>query len=187
MAPEGSGEVADVYYIWRLAEAAQQIDLLAGFLATRDVDGPAALRASAESARAGRAAVAAGRLREAVDRIDDLREHAARWAGHPHHPGDPAAVEHDARVWDYAKDMLRAELPPGEAKVSTARRILGEIDHVRRGICARPEADEQARADARHLAGRGAMAVEIGHLGAARKELRRLRALAERYAGDEDG
>ncbi|MER5412627.1 hypothetical protein [Streptomyces virginiae] len=179
--------MADVYYIWRLAEAAQQIDLLAGFLATRDADGPAALRASAENARAGRAAVAAGRLREALDRIDDLREHAARWAGHPHHPGEPTAFEHDARVWDYAKDMLRAQLPSQEAKVFAARRILGAIHHLRREIRARPEADAQTRADALHLAGRAAMAVEIGHLGAARKELKRLRALAERYAEDEGG
>ncbi|QES56699.1 hypothetical protein DEJ51_23040 [Streptomyces venezuelae] len=178
--------MADVYYIWRLAEAAQQIDLLAGFLATRHADGPVALRESAECARAGRAAVAAGRLREALDRIDDLRAHAARWAGHPHHPGEPGAFEQDARVWDYAKDMLRAQLPSQEAKVSAARGILSTIRHLRREICVRPEADAQARADALHLAGRAAMAVEIGHLGAARKELRRLRALAERCAGDED-
>ncbi|MFF4423682.1 hypothetical protein ACFY04_23345 [Streptomyces sp. NPDC001549] len=179
--------MADVYYIWRLAEAAQQIDLLAGFLATRDADGPVALRESAECAGAGRAAVTAGRLKEALDRIDDLREHAARWAGHPHHPGEPAAAECDARVWDYAKDMLRTELPSGEAKVSTARRTLEEIRFLQREICARPEADEQARADAHYLAGRGAMAVGLGRLGAARKELGRLRVLAERYAGDEDG
>ncbi|MFG2971543.1 hypothetical protein ACGFYY_00885 [Streptomyces sp. NPDC048331] len=179
--------MADVYYIWRLAEAAQQIDLLAGFLATRDADGPVALRESAESARAGRAAVAAGRLREALDRLEALRRHAARWAGHPHHPGEPDAAEHDARVWDYAKDMLRAQLPPREAKAATARDVLGALHRLRREICACPEADERARADAHHLAGRGAMAVEIGHLGAARKELGRLRALAERYAGDEDG
>ncbi|PWK67428.1 hypothetical protein BCL76_109339 [Streptomyces sp. CG 926] len=179
--------MADVYYIWRLAEAAQQIDLLAGFLATRDTGNPVALRESAESARAGSAAVAAGHLREALDRLEVLREHAARRAGDPHHPGEPAAAEHDARVWDYAKDMLRAELPPGEAKVLTARDILGALGRLRREICARPEADEQARADAHHLAGRGAMAVEIGHLGAARKELRRLRAVAERYTEDEDG
>ncbi|WP_158820908.1 MULTISPECIES: hypothetical protein [unclassified Streptomyces] len=179
--------MADVYYIWRLAEAAQQIDLLAGFLATRHTDSPVAVRGSAESARAGRAAVAAGRLREALDSLEALREDAARRAGDPYHPGEPAAAEHDARVWDYAKDMLRAELPPGEAKVSTARDILEALGRLRREICARPEADERARADAHHLAGRGVMAVEIGHLGAARKELRRLRALAERYAGDEDG
>ncbi|MGW7328801.1 hypothetical protein ACWGIU_09435 [Streptomyces sp. NPDC054840] len=179
--------MADVYYIWRLAEAAQQIDLLAGFLATRHADGPVALRASAECAGAGRAAVTAGRLKEALDRLDDLREHAARWAGHPHHPGEPAAAEHDARVWDYAKDMLRAELTSEAAKVSTACRALGAIRFLEREICARPEADEGARADARYLAGRAAMAVELGRLGAARKELGRLRVLAERYTGDDDG
>ncbi|MGW6981194.1 hypothetical protein ACWGE1_17360 [Streptomyces sp. NPDC054932] len=177
--------MADVYYIWRLAEAAQQIDLLAGFLATRPGDGPATRREPAESAGAGRAAVAAGHLGEALDHLDDLREHAARWAGHPHHPGEPAAAEHDARVWDYAKDLLRAELRPQEAKVATARRMLTELRLLQREICTRPEADARARADAHYLAGRAAMAVELGRPGAARRELARLRALARRCAGDD--
>ncbi|MFJ7589881.1 hypothetical protein ACIQZO_21365 [Streptomyces sp. NPDC097617] len=175
--------MTDVYYIWRLAEAAQQIDLLAGFLATRHADGRAGSGEPAECARAGRAAVAAGRLNEALDRLEDLRGHAARWAGHPHRPGEPAAAEYDARVWDYAKDMLREELPPAEAKLSAAREILRELGWRQREVCARPEADAGARADAHYLAGRGAMAVELGSLGAARRELRRLRALAERCAG----
>ncbi|MFJ3518094.1 MULTISPECIES: hypothetical protein [unclassified Streptomyces] len=181
--------MTDVYYMWRLAEAAQQTDLLEGFLTTRSrhEDGPAVRDDPAECARAAREAVAAGRLREALDRVDELREHAARWAGHPHHPGEPAADEYDARVWDYAKDMLRAELPAAEANLSTTRGILWELGFRRREICARPEADARARADAHYLAGRGAMAVEIGHLGAARRELRRLRALAEKHTGDDGG
>ncbi len=178
--------MADVYYIWRLAEAAQQIDLLAGFLATRQEQGPDARRDAADRAGAGRAAVAAGRLGEALDHVEELRERAARWAGHSPHPGEPGepgAAEHDARIWDYAKDMLRAELEPPRTDLATARRILENLRFLQRQICARPEADAQARADAHYLAGRGAMAVELGRSGAARKELRRLRALAERYAG----
>ncbi|MFD9010488.1 hypothetical protein [Streptomyces sp. NPDC059552] len=175
--------MADVYYIWRLAEAAQQIDLLAGFLATRQEQGPDARRDVAGRAGAGRAAVAAGRLGEALEHVEELRERAARWAGHPHHPGEPGAAWHEARVWDYAKDMLRAEPGLARADLATARRILGDLSHLQRKICARPEVDAQACADAHHLAGRGAMAVELGRFGAARKELRRLRALAERSAG----
>ncbi|WKD32563.1 hypothetical protein [Streptomyces xanthophaeus] len=173
--------MADVYYIWRLAEAAQQIDLLAGFLATRHGRRDPDVRGEpAGCAQAARAAVAAGRLGEALDRLDDLREHAAAWADHPHHPGEPGAAEHDARVWDYAKDMLRAEPGPAPAYLPTARDIVSQLRFLQRQICARPQADAQAEADAHYLAGRGAMAVEIGHLGAARKELRRLRALAEK-------
>ncbi|MER6251333.1 hypothetical protein ABT224_08145 [Streptomyces sp. NPDC001584] len=180
--------MADVYYIWRLAEAAQQIDLLAGFLATRHGQRDPGVRgAPAECAEAGRAAVAAGRLEEALDRLDDLRGHAAAWEGHPHHPGEPGAAEHDARVWDYAKDMLRAEHGPAPTYLPTARDIVGQLRFLQREICARPQADAQARADAHYLAGRGAMAVEIGRLGAARKELRRLRALAEKCTGADGG
>ncbi|WP_405438442.1 hypothetical protein OG373_13565 [Streptomyces avidinii] len=175
--------MADVYYIWRLAEAAQQIDVLAGFLATRHAQSPELGRETAEWAGAGRAAVAAGRLGEALDRVDDLRDRTARWAGHPHHPDEPGAAEYDARVRDYAKDMLRAGLGPAEAKLAATGEILRKLGSLQREICARPEADAQARADAHYLAGRGAMAVELGRPGAARKELRRLRALAERYAG----
>ncbi|MFJ6481555.1 MULTISPECIES: hypothetical protein [unclassified Streptomyces] len=176
--------MADAYYTWRLAEAAQQIDLLAGFLATRHAPGPDHhLAEPAECARDGRAAVAAGRLGEALDRVDDLREHAARWAEHPHHPGEPGAAEHDARVWDYAKDMLRAEHAPARAYLPAARDILARLRFLQREIHTCPHADAQAGADAHYLAGRGAMAVEIGHLGAARKELRRLRALAEKCPG----
>ncbi|MFE5810188.1 hypothetical protein [Streptomyces sp. NPDC056491] len=179
--------MADAYYIWRLAEAAQQIDLLAGFLATRREPGPDHLAAPAECAGAGRAAVAAGRLGDALERLDDLRAHAARWAGHPHHPGEPGAAEHDAQVWDYAKDMLREERGPVPTYLPTARDILWQLPFLQRRICACPQADAQARADAHYLAGRGAMAVEIGHLGAARRELRRLRALAEKHTGDDGG
>ncbi|MFJ9766042.1 hypothetical protein ACIRUY_19725 [Streptomyces erythrochromogenes] len=175
--------MAETYYLWRLAEAAQQIDLLAGFLATRHGPGPDHLAEPAECAAAGRAAVAAGRLGEALGHVDDLREHAARWAGHPHHPGEPGAAEHDARVWDYAKDALRAEHGPGAAHVRTARDLLLQLRLLQREICALPEADAQARADAHYLAGRGAIAVELGRPGVARGELRRLRALAERCAG----
>ncbi|MET9688454.1 hypothetical protein ABZY81_08260 [Streptomyces sp. NPDC006514] len=175
--------MADAYYVWRLAEAAQQIDLLAGFLATRHAPGPDHLAEPAECAGAGRAAVAAGRLEEALDRIEALREHAAPWAGHPHHPGEPGAAEHDARVWDYAKDMLRAEHGPGQAPLATTRDLLQRLRFLQREICALAQADAQARADAHYLAGRGAMAVELGRPGAARRELRRLRALAGKYAG----
>ncbi|MFI8385268.1 hypothetical protein [Streptomyces sp. NPDC085540] len=177
--------MADAYYVWRLAEAAQQIDLLAGFLATRHAPGPDHLAEPGECAGAGRAAVAAGRLEEALDRIEELREHAAPWAGHPHHPGEPGAVEYDARVWDYVKDMLRAEHGPGRALLVTTRDLLQQLGFLQREICALPQADAQARADAHYLAGRGAMAVELGRPGAARRELRRLRALAGKCAGDD--
>ncbi|MGW2271500.1 hypothetical protein [Streptomyces yangpuensis] len=175
--------MAETYHLWRPAEAAQQIDLLAGFLATRHAPGPEHLPEPAECAAAGRAAVAAGRLGEALDHVDDLRGHAARWAGHPHHPGEPGAAEHDARVWDYAKDALRAGHGPGAARVPEVRDLLQQLSFLQRQICALPQADAQARADAHYLAGRGAMAVELGREGAARRELRRLRALAGRYAG----
>ncbi|WP_266663668.1 hypothetical protein [Streptomyces sp. NBC_01443] len=49
-------------------------------------------------------------------------------------------------------------------------------------VCALPGVDASARADAHYLAGRGAMAVELGHLPAARQELERLRGLARRFA-----
>ncbi|MFE7095603.1 hypothetical protein [Streptomyces erythrochromogenes] len=175
--------MAETYYLWRLAEAAQQIDLLAGFLATRHAPGPDHLAEPAECAAAGRAAVAAGSLGQALDQVDALREHAARWAGHPHHPGEPGAAEHDARVWDYAKDALRAEHGPEAVHAATARDLLQQLRFLQREICALPEADAQARADAHYLAGRGAMAVELGRPGVARRELRRLRALAGRYTG----
>ncbi|MFD5620272.1 hypothetical protein [Streptomyces yangpuensis] len=83
----------------------------------------------------------------------------------------------------HAKDALRAEHGTGRVHVPTVRDLLLQLRFLQRQIRALPQADAQARADARYLAGRGAMAVELGRPGAARREPRRLRALAGRYAG----
>lgn len=175
-----------MYGIWRQAEALRQIDALAGFLATRYPDSPDTRRALAERAESGRAAAVAGDVGEAWDRIRDLRDHADCWAGHPHHPGEPGAAELDALVWDYAKDLLRTELRPGERDVPEAALTLSMLHHAHREICEYREADAAARADAHYLAGRGAMAVELGHLPAARRELGRLRAVAARFEDADD-
>ncbi|MFG2989884.1 hypothetical protein ACGFZK_11435 [Streptomyces sp. NPDC048257] len=65
-------------------------------------------------------------------------------------------------------------------------RILAELRLPQREIRARPEADAGARADAHHLAGRGAVTTEPGRPGTARKVPGRLRAPAARY-GDPGG
>ncbi len=173
--------MADLYGIRLRAEALQQIDLLAGFLATRYPDDPDTRRELAGYAGSGRAAAAAGAVGEAFDRLRDLRDHADDWAGHPHHPGEPGAAEHDALVWDYAKDLVRAEAPR-ELDVPEAGFLLSMLRYQQREVCARAGVDASARADAHYLAGRGAMAVELGHLPAARQELERLRGLARRFA-----
>ncbi|MFF4009725.1 hypothetical protein [Streptomyces sp. NPDC001717] len=123
---------------------------------------------------------------EALDRVLDLRDHAYAWTGHPHHPGEPGAAEHDARVWDYAKDLLREELTAGEPNVHEAGDVLHRPRRTREDVCALPAADAAARVDAHHIAGRGSMAVELGHLPAARAELERLREPRRRLVDADD-
>ncbi|MCX5194340.1 hypothetical protein OOK31_10590 [Streptomyces sp. NBC_00249] len=178
--------MTDLYDIWLRAGAAQQIDLWAGYLAFRHRDSPQSRRELDGYAAAGRAAVASGDTDEAFTCGYELRERAERWAGNPHHPAEPGAAEHDRRVWDYAKDLLRAELPPGELNIPEAGWTASMASYALRKLCALPAADADARADAHYLAGRVAMAVEFGHLPAARAELERLRELAARYADPDE-
>ncbi|MFJ3881276.1 hypothetical protein ACIPW5_27990 [Streptomyces sp. NPDC090077] len=179
----------DAYGIWQRADAAREIDELAGFLASRRPGTPQDHRNRDEAARraaSGRAAVAAGDLGAALDRCLDLRDLAHPWAGHPHHPDAGRPAEQDARTWDHAKDMPRADLAPGDPRLHEAGMLRDQVVRTLRRIDDHPDADERARQDAHYLAGRAAMALALGHVPAARWELGRVQELLARYEGGEN-
>ncbi|MGT2530465.1 hypothetical protein ACU4GG_27805 [Streptomyces nojiriensis] len=111
------------------------------------------------------------RLRaEALQRIDLLAGFlAARY------PDDPDTRREVAECAERGR-ALAAEGRVGEAW----DRVLDLRDHAYAWTGhphhpGDPGADATARVDAHHIAGRGSMAVELGHLAAARAELERLR------------
>ncbi|MEV0409765.1 hypothetical protein AB0I68_02870 [Streptomyces sp. NPDC050448] len=178
--------MTDMYDIWRRAEAAWEVDALAGHLAARHSD-PQVRRELAEAAAAGRAAVAAGDLGAARRQRSFLRGRAEPGAGEPPCPWEPRPAERDALVWDYAKDLLRAELPPGELNLHDVGWVRFRLEGISRRFGARLEAGTGAREDLHYLAGRAAMALELGDLAAAEREMARIRELEQAYADAEDG
>lgn len=179
----------DAYEVWRLADAAREIEELAGFLASRRPATPQDRLDRDEAARraaSGRAAVAAGDLGAALDRCLDLRDLAHPWTGHPHHPDTLRPAERDARAWDHAKDMPRADLPPGHPRLHEAGMLRDEVARTVERLHDHPDVDERTRQDAHYLAGRAAMALALGHVPAARWELGRIQELVARCEGGEN-
>ncbi|MEU9438656.1 hypothetical protein [Streptomyces sp. NPDC048252] len=91
---------------------------------------------------------------------------------HPHRPVEARPDEADRQTRDYAKDLRHAALPVrvrdemGRIELSLEVRFLA--------LCCQPGLDCRIRQDIFYVAGRAAMALDLGHLEAAERESRRM-------------
>ncbi|MFE2550583.1 hypothetical protein ACFXGI_18845 [Streptomyces sp. NPDC059355] len=128
-------------------------------------------------------------VREAVDADDPhaASGDAAIWLavalhafeGDPHRPGPLRPAEEDAQVRDYLKDVLRPRLSCGQRDRLDRHTLTLRV--LPRRLCENPAVDARAREDIRYLAARGRMALDLGHVDAAEREVGRLEAIEERY------
>ncbi|MEU7565205.1 hypothetical protein AB0A99_04180 [Streptomyces fradiae] len=167
--------MADLYGIWQRAEVARRLDVLSGFVAmcvAGDADARRRLALLADGAEAALSASPPD-LELAQRHLDELVRWAdTEWADHPYRPVEARPDEADRQTRDYAKDLRHGALPDpvrdemGRIELSLEVRFLA--------LCRRPDLDCRAREDVFYTAGRAAMALDLGHLEAAERELRRM-------------
>jgi hypothetical protein len=167
--------MAELYEIWQRAEISRRLDVLSGFVAmcvAGDDDARSRLAQLVADANASLSAsppetdVAAECLAELLRWAD------TEWADHPCRPVEGRPDEADRQTRDYAKDLWRAALPV------PVRDEMGRIElklEVRfLALCRQAELSCRIRQDVFYLAGRAAMALDLGHLEAAEREIRRM-------------
>ncbi|CAM5316076.1 hypothetical protein GCM10010261_60200 [Streptomyces pilosus] len=167
--------MAGLYEIWQQAEVWRRLDVLSGFVAMCVARDDHARRRLARLVAGADAALSASPpdLGVASDHLDELVRWAdAEWADHPHRPVEARPDEADRQTRDYAKDLRNATLPVrvrdemGRIELSLEVRFLA--------LCRTAHLDCRARQDIFYLAGRSAMALDLGHVEAAERELRRM-------------
>ncbi|WP_030857172.1 hypothetical protein [Streptomyces sp. NRRL F-2747] len=169
-----------MFALWRQAETAKWVDVVSGFLASRHPRGSAERAEVEGKARA---------VREEVDAGDPYAASgaAATWLAialhafedDPHRPGPLRPAEEDAQVRDYLKDVLRHRLSRGQRDRLDRHALSLRV--VPRRLCENPAVDARTREDVRYLVARGLMALDLGHVDAAEREVGRLEAIEERY------
>lgn len=171
--------MADLYEIWQQAEVWRKLDVLSGFVAMCVTGNEEARHRLARLIAEADAALSASPpdLEGARDELDTLVRWAdAEWADHPYRPAEARPDEADRQTRDYAKDLWRSVLP-AVVRDEMGRIELGlEVTFL--NLCRRPGLDHRVRQDAFYLAGRAAMALDLGHPEAAEAEVLRLRRLA---------
>ncbi|MER5277623.1 hypothetical protein ABT025_17945 [Streptomyces sp. NPDC002809] len=167
--------MAGLYEIWQRAEVSSRLDVLSGFVAmcvARDDDARHRLTQLVADADEALSASPPD-LDVASDHLDELVRWAdTEWADHPCRPVEARPDEADRQTRDYAKDLWRAALPVhvrdemGRIELSLEVRFLA--------LCRRPGLDCRTRQDIFYVAGRAAMALDLGLLEAAEREIRRM-------------
>ncbi|MGW4439229.1 hypothetical protein ACWELO_26320 [Streptomyces sp. NPDC004596] len=109
----------------------------------------------------------------ASESLDELVWWAdTEWVDHPYRPVETRPDEADRQTRDYAEDLRHAALPVG------VRDEMGRIElslEVRLlALCRQPGLDCRIRQDIFYVAGRAAMALDLGHLEATEREIRRM-------------
>ncbi|MFJ6887256.1 hypothetical protein ACIQRC_20800 [Streptomyces californicus] len=167
--------MAGLYEIWRLAEVSRRLDVLSGFVAMCAAKDDAARRRLTRLVADADAALSASPpdVPAASAHLDELVRWAdTEWADHPYRPVEARPEEADRQTRDYAKDLRRAALPVrvrdemGRVELSLEVRFLA--------LCRRSGMDCRIRQDVFYVAGRAAMALDLGHLEAAEYEVRRM-------------
>ncbi|GGS36303.1 MULTISPECIES: hypothetical protein [Streptomyces] len=167
----------DVYGFLLDAELRKAFDVWSGYLSSRTGEDPGARSRLRDLLESARAAAAEDELAHARALVAEMHDQAEA-AGLPWAPSRPTAEEADRQARDYAKDDLR--------KVFTVQRredldtIAIILSVTRRRFRALPDLDAATRRDIDYICARAAMALDLAHATAARRELERLEALARR-------
>ncbi|MEU7131941.1 hypothetical protein [Streptomyces sp. NPDC046261] len=169
-----------MYDAFQRCEVSKRIDVLAGYLAWRYGDDADARRKAAGTAALGREALEESDIELARRHLADLEAEAEESADDPHYPCEPRAYEADAQVRDYVKDELRGRMA---AKTRADRDgIRLSIDVTRNRLLFKaPALTTLDRHDVHYICGRATMALDLGHMDAARRERDRLREIEARY------
>ncbi|MEV7434064.1 hypothetical protein [Streptomyces griseoviridis] len=167
--------MAGLYEIWQRAEVSRRLDVLSGFIAMCAAGDDDARRRLDQLVAGAHAALSASPpdLLLASDHLDELVWWAdTEWADHPYRPVEARPEEADRQTRDYSKDLRRAALPVdvrdemGRIELSLQVRFLA--------LCRQPGVDRRMRQDVFYVAGRASMALDLGHLEAAEREIRRM-------------
>ncbi|MFF3013613.1 hypothetical protein [Streptomyces sp. NPDC057939] len=167
--------MAGLYEIWQRAEASRRIDVLSGFIAMCEAgNDDARIRLARLVAGADKALSASPPdLDIASGYVDELVRWAdTEWADHPYRPVEARPDEADRQTRDYAKDLRYAELPVLVREEMVGIELSLEVRFL--ALCCQPGLDCRTRQDVFYVAGRAAMALDLGHLEAAEREIRRL-------------
>ncbi|MFD7975521.1 hypothetical protein [Streptomyces sp. NPDC059071] len=159
------------------AELNKAFDEWSGYLDARTGEDPqdrARLRSALQSARA---AAAAGDRSSARALVAEMYE-AALEAGLSWAPVQPGPCAADRQARDYAKDELRQVLPVHLREDLDSVAIYLSVTRGR--LRAASHLDAATRQDILYISARAAMALDLAHLTAARRELERLKAIARR-------
>jgi hypothetical protein len=172
---EWEWRMARLYEIWQRAEVSRRLDVLSGFIAMCAAGDDVAQRRLARLAADADAALCSSTpdLAVAWECVDELVRWAdTEWADHPYRPVEGRPDEADRQTRDYAKDLWRAALPVpvrdelGRIELSLEVRFLA--------LCRQPGLDCRIRQDVFYVAGRAAMALDLGYLEAAEREIQRM-------------
>ncbi|MFB6518666.1 hypothetical protein [Streptomyces sp. NPDC056401] len=167
--------MAGLYEIWQRAEVSRRLDVLSGFIAMCAAGDNDARRRLAQLVAGAEAALSAAPpdLVIASEHLDELVWWAdTEWADHPYLPAETRPDEADRQTRDYAKDLRHAALPVrvrdemGRIELSLEVRFLA--------LCRQTGLNCRIRQDIYYVAGRAAMALDLGHLEAAEREIRRM-------------
>ncbi|MFF4686781.1 hypothetical protein [Streptomyces sp. NPDC001307] len=152
-----------------------RLDVLSGFIAMC-VAGDEARRRLAQLIAGADAALSSSPpdLVVASEYLDELVCWAdAEWTDHPYRPVEARPDEADRQTRDYAKDLRHAALPVRVRDEMGRIELSVEVQFL--VLCRQPGLDCQIRQDIFYVAGRAAMALDLGHLEAAEREIQRMK------------
>ncbi|MFJ4839360.1 hypothetical protein [Streptomyces sp. NPDC088746] len=167
--------MAGLYEIWQRAEVSRRLDVLSGFIAMCSAGDDDARRRLAQLTSDADEALSASPsdLVLASEYLDELVWWAdAEWADHPYRPVEARPDEADRQTRDYAKDIRHATLPVRVRDEMCRIELSLEVRFL--ALCRQPGLDCRIRQDVFYVAGRAAMALDLGHLEAAEREIRRM-------------
>jgi hypothetical protein len=167
--------MAALYEIWRQAEVSRRLDVLSGFVAMCVAADDDAKRRLASLVADANAALSQARpdLEAASECLTELVRWAdTQWADHPYRPTEARPDEADRQTRDYAKDLLRDRLPVGGRGELLRVELHLEVRFL--ALTRDPRLDPRAREDVFYVAGRAAMALDLGHWDVAEQEILRM-------------
>ncbi|MER6202962.1 hypothetical protein ABT234_37015 [Streptomyces sp. NPDC001586] len=168
--------MAGLYEVWQRAEVSRRLDVLSGFIAMCAAGDDNARRRLAELVACADAALSAlpPDLVIASEYLDELVWWAAtEWADHPYLPVEARPDEADRQTRDYAKDLRHAALTVRDRHEMGRIELSLEVGFL--ALCRQPGLDCRIRQDVFYVAGRAAMALDLGHLEAAEREILRMK------------